>query len=116
MQVATVATLVTLVLLLATLAGVIALQIFLSRREAAWPGLIMPVLSLLFSLLTVLSMVLYMVAPSDTSAWAIGSTAGGVFLMGNIPTVIYLGIYFACREKRRRKKQMEKMNIQDLEG
>lgn len=105
-----------LVLMLATLAGLIALQIFLSRQEAAWPGLILPVLSLLFSLLTALSMVLYMAAPADASDWAFVSTVGGVFLMTSIPTVLYLGIYFACREKRRRKKQMEKMNIQDLEG
>ena len=105
-----------LVLLLATLAGLIALQIFLSHHEAAWPGLILPVLSLLFSLLTALSMVLYMAVPADASVWAIVPTAGGVFLMTSIPTVIYLAIYFACREKRRRKKQMEKMNIQDLDG
>lgn len=108
--------LILLALMLATLAGLIALQIYLSRREASWPGLILPVLSLLFSVLTALSMVLYMAAPSDASAWEIVPTVGGVFLMTCIPTVLYLGIYFACREKQRRKKQMEKMNIQDLDG
>lgn len=112
MQVATVATLVTLVLMLATLAGLIALQIFLSRREDAWPGLILPALSLLISILNVLNIVM----PAEPTVWEIISTVGAAFLLSNIPTVLYLGIYFACREKRRRKKQMEKMNIQDLEG
>ena len=39
-----------------------------------------------------------------------------LFLMYNIPTLVLLGIYFACREKYSRKKQLDKMNIQDLDG
>lgn len=108
--------LILLALMLATLAGLIALQIYLSRREAVWPGLILPILSLLFSLLTALSMVLYMAVPADASVWAIVPTAGGVFLMTSIPTVIYLAIYFACRETQKRRRLLEKMNIQDLDG
>ena len=38
-----------------------------------------------------------------------------VFVLTNIPTVLLIGIYCACREKVRRKKEMEKMNIQDLQ-
>lgn len=37
-----------------------------------------------------------------------------VWLLANIPTAVLLVIYFACREKKRRKKQIERMNIQDL--
>lgn len=33
----------------------------------------------------------------------------------NIPTLILLAIYFASREKRKKNKEIEKMNIQDLD-
>ena len=45
----------TLVFLL-FIAGVIALQVFLSKRENKWPGLVLPIMSLLFSLLYPLNM------------------------------------------------------------
>lgn len=92
------------------IAGVIVLQIFLSKRESKWPGLVLPILAFLFGL----SYPLYMVAPPE------GITAGFIFQMilgwlsGNIPTIIFLAIYEGCREKQRRNKQLEKMNIQDL--
>lgn len=38
-----------------------------------------------------------------------------VLVMFNIPTVIYIGIYGACRGKRKKSQELEKMNIQDLE-
>lgn len=37
-----------------------------------------------------------------------------VFLISNISTVIFLAVYFACREKRAQKTELEKMSIQDL--
>lgn len=95
---------------LVVLAGVILLQIYLSRRESKWPGLVLPILAFLFSLLFPLNMA----APSD------GVTVGFIFQMilvwlsGNIPTIIFLAIYFSCRGKHRRNKQLNKMNIQDL--
>lgn len=95
---------------LVVLAGVILLQIYLSGRESRVPGLILPILAFLFSLLFPLNMT----APSD------GVTVGFIFQMiliwlsGNIPTIIFLAIYFSCRGKQRRNKQLNKMNIQDL--
>ena len=89
---------------------VIALQIFLSKRESKWAGLVLPVIAFLFSLLYPLNMV----ASSE------GVTVGFVFqmiivwLIGNIPAIVFLAIYFSCREKQRRNKQLDKMNIQDL--
>lgn len=35
-------------------------------------------------------------------------------LVGNIPTLVLLAIYWAVREKRRVKAQMDKMHIDDL--
>lgn len=100
----------TLIVLL-FIAGVIMLQIFLSKRESKWPGLVLPIIAFLFSLLYPLNMV----APSE------GVTAGFVvqmiliWLLGNIPTIIFLAVFFGCRGKQRRNKQLDKMNIQDLD-
>ncbi len=99
----------TLVVLL-FIAGAIVLQIFLSKRESKWPGLVLPIIAFFFGLLYPLNMA----APSE------GIAAGFIFQMilvclsGNIPTIIFLAIYGGCREKQRRNKQLEKMNIQDL--
>ena len=99
----------TLIVLL-FIAGVIVLQVFLSKRESKWPGLVLPLIAFLFGLLYPLNMV----APSE------GVTVGFIFqmilvwLLGNIPTIVLLAIYWSCRSKQRRNKQLEKMNIQDL--
>ena len=101
---------VNLIITLMLLAGMILLQIFLSKKENKWPGLMLPIISFLFGLIYPLNMVV----PSD------GITAGFivqmilVWLLGNIPTIILLTIYFGCRGKYRKNKQLDKMNIQDL--
>ena len=94
---------INLLILLLVIICVILLQIFLSRTESKWPGLVLPVLSFVCSLIIPLNMIV----------------ANGVVLLAwlivNIPTVILLLVYFICREKYRKKNQMEKMKIQDLE-
>ncbi|MEY8386475.1 hypothetical protein AALC17_04135 [Oscillospiraceae bacterium 38-13] len=99
---------VCLLFLLAVLAGCIFLQIFLARRESRWPGLILPLLTFLLSLLGPLNIM-------DT-----GSVSQNILLIlvtllaGNISTLILLAVYWAAREKRRTKDQIEKMKIDDL--
>ena len=94
---------INLLILLLVIICVILLQIFLSRTENKWPGLVLPVLSFVCSLIIPLNMIV----------------ANGVVLLAwiivNIPTVLLLLVYFVCREKYRKKNQMEKMKIQDLE-
>lgn len=108
MAIATTVMWVTLLFLLAALVGGIFLQIFLSRRESRWPGLVLSLLTFLLSLLNVLNI-------ADT-----GSVSENVLLVlvtvliGNIPTLVLLAIYWAAREKRRIRAQMDKMNIDDL--
>ena len=108
MAIATTVMWVTLLFLLSALVGGIFLQIFLSRRESRWPGLVLPLLTFLLSLLNVLNI-------ADT-----GSVSENVLLVlvtvliGNIPTLVLLAIYWAAREKRRIRAQMDKMNIDDL--
>ena len=45
----------TLIALLIFMVGAVLLQIFLSRRESRWPGLVLPGICVLFSLIAVLS-------------------------------------------------------------
>ena len=90
------------------LVGGVLLQIFLSRRESRWPGLVLPLLTFLCSLLGPLNVV-------DT-----GSVSRNVLLVavtllaGNIPTLVLLAIYWAAREKCRVRDQMEKIGKQDI--
>lgn len=97
-----------LVVFLVLIAGGIFLQIFLSRRESRWPGLVLPLLAFLNALLMVLNI-------ADT-----GSVSQNVLtvmvtlLAGNIPTLVLLAIYWAAREKRRVKSQIDKMKIDEL--
>ena len=97
----------TIIFLLALLVGVPLLQIFLSRRESKWPGLILPLLTFLYSLVMALSAVAY----NGGIPW--GAILASLIL-GNIPTVILLAIYFACREKFRKRSELDKMSIDDL--
>lgn len=98
----------TLIFLLVFVVGGVCLQIFLSRREGRWPGLALPLLTFLYALLMVLNI-------RDT-----GSASQNVLviavtlLVGNIPTLVLLAVYWAAREKRRVKSQIDRMKINDL--
>ena len=91
----------------ALLVGVPVLQVFLSRRENRWPGLVLPLLTFLNSLVMV---------------WSVTAYEGGIpwspilasFVLGNIPTAVLLVIYAACREKFRKRSELDKTRIDDL--
>jgi len=84
------------------------LQIFLSKRESKWPGLVLPTITFLWSLLMVLN-----VTAMETMKAVIASVLS-TLIAGNIPTLILLAIYFACRGKQKKKNEVEKMQINDL--
>ncbi|MFL0267966.1 hypothetical protein [Candidatus Clostridium radicumherbarum] len=96
---------------IAFLAGIVLIQVFLSKGENKWIGLIFPMIGFMFSIYAVLGMV----------AYANESTVERIFqlimmlLLWNIPTIILLAIYFACREKFKKKNGLDKMKIEDLE-
>lgn len=132
---------ITLTFFLVLCIGVILLQIFLSKKESKWFGLILPIISLCISFIAVFSIAAYtttgtlslqtldesgavvqeevietpdaMRSTQDTPSMIF--TVVSVFLLYNIPTIILLAIYFACREKQRQRKALEKMQAQDLE-
>ena len=131
-----------IIIYLLFLVGIVWLQIFLSKKRNKWLGLVIPAICLIFSILSVLNISVY---STFTSTSTRTETSDGVvieevheavqegdnrvkpsigeilamvipvFLLSNIPTIIFLAIYFACREKPKRDIEIEKMNIQDLE-
>ena len=89
-------------------AGLIVLEVFLARAERWWPGLIPP----LFTFLWALFMCLNVASVGD-----VVSMLGALlitFLILNIPPWVLLAIYFVCREKKRKKKMLDKMNLHDF--
>lgn len=87
------------------------LQCFLSKAESRWPGLILPAISFICAFLMLFSIA----AHNSMTAWEVFALLAGTFLLGNIPTLFFLAIYWACRGRKRRQRGLEKMNIQDLE-
>ena len=84
------------------------LQIFLSKRESKWPGLVLPAITFLYSVL----MVLNIAAVGNAQGVMVTMTA--ILITGNIPTLILLAIYFACRSGRKKKSEVDRMHIEDL--
>jgi TRAP-type C4-dicarboxylate transport system permease small subunit len=100
------------------------LQIFISKKQNKWLGLILPAISLLFSIMAVLGLVSFTTLTEQSGKIILNVvqipkvsillTALFVFVLYNIPTSILLGIYYACREKIKRNREMHKMSVQDL--
>jgi hypothetical protein len=120
----------TLLFLLVVAAGAIVLQVFLSKKESKWLGLILPVISFGISLIVLLGFPLFAVYSTEVSMngavveQAVSQTDGlstiigavvYLFVLYNIPTAVLLAIYAACRGKRKQQRDLEKMSVQDLE-
>ena len=104
-------------ILLLLMAAVIALQVFLSRRNAWWPGLVLPAIEVAYSIFAIASAIAgyYEVYGKEVPVTA--SLISDIFLafvQCNIFTLVLLAVYFVCRRGQKRKKQLDKMNIQDL--
>ena len=131
--------LITLILFAGFGIGGIFLQIFLSKKENKWLGLILPILTLCISLTAVLSMAAFnnehktttrtifqdgrvveeitedtVRKPSYAAGAGIIGAAALIFITYNIPTVVLLVIYAACRSGIKKNAELNKMNIQDL--
>lgn len=134
-----------LLLTIALIVGLVFLQLFLSKKENKYLGLLLPILSLLLSLVTVFSMYAFSTISHTESRQVELETTGVVsseppsskaqdvstqinsapaegfflsmlvtFLLSNIPTVVLVVIYLACREKIKRNRELDKMTLQDL--
>ena len=72
-----------------------------------------------FAMTTVLSSLLYpiLLVLNVVAIGNIGSVVATVitsFVLGAVPAIILLVIYFACRSGRGRKSELDKMNMSDL--
>ena len=90
---------------------VVYLQIYFSKMESKWMGLILPGISLIVSII----MVLNIAEPSAniSTAHRIAMVLSA-FITSNISTIILLAIYAVVRQKLKRKSEIDKMNIKDL--
>ncbi len=97
----------------ATILGLCALaiiaQIFLSRREKALFGLILPIAALAISVFLSLTLV----SDSMTVPELLGARLG-MFASANIITVILLCIFFFTRHSQKQSKMLRHMRVQDL--
>ena len=91
-------------ILFVVLVGILALQIFLSFRASGLYGLILPGFFLVYALTMVLNLA---TIPGATAAQSVRYSVL-TFLTANVPTLILLIIYFVCRERKRRKKDLKK--------
>lgn len=100
-----------IIITLILFAGAIVLQVYLSKKENRRLGLILPGVYLALSIVIVLLFLLNLISTS------IAATLGSAllaFIICNIPTAILLVIYYVIRAPRKNKKEIDKMNIQDL--
>ena len=81
------------------------LQTYLAKKRSKWVGLILPLITFVFSLF------LLIISPNYISSNLIIFIT---FILVNIPTAIYLIIFFIYRDKNK-QSEVDKMNIQDLE-
>lgn len=110
------------------------LQIKLSRKSEWWKGLIIPLIFFLLAIMMVMGSFTY--GKSTTKSTIIdsygnvvseiveeqedGNSQDGLFsslylfVLGNIPTILFVGIYFSQRGNITKHKELNKMNIQDL--
>ena len=97
-----------LIFLLIFAVGGVLLQIYLSKRESRWPGLVLPGICMLYPILLVLNVAVM------GNIGSVAATVITAFVLGAVPAIILLVIYFACRGGRNRKSELDKMNISDL--
>ena len=117
--------------------GPILLQIYLSKKENKWLGFILPCTTFVMSIIVVLGITFFSVntvsiypleengAIIAAGVEQLASPSGMVlsilltslytFILCNTPTGILFLIYKCCRNGSIKKREMEKMSIQDLE-
>ncbi len=80
---------------IAVVAIVILLQIFLSKRQNRWVGLVLPVMGVLYSI----SMMVCVTIFSFDTVQQVFFQMLLVFFVCNIPTLVLVVLYAACRSK-----------------
>ena len=101
--------------------GVIMMQMFLSRKENKWLGLVSPIISFGVNLLYILMGVwianrvgITMLYSGTGEEYNFTWFAVQLFFRNSIATVILLILYALCRGKRHKQRYLAKMSVQDL--
>ena len=96
------------------LIGLAFLQVFLSKKESKWPGLILPGCSIFLSLTAEFGFLFLAISGARVFFVVIA-----ILVIFNIPTLIYFAIYKITRNNTncasKKNQEIQKMNIQDLE-
>jgi hypothetical protein len=109
-------------LLFGVFAGVVILQVFLSKKDDKRFGLILPIIFFIISFIPAVYNT-YSLLTMDYD-WETGTlyifnltyflAYAYMFLLLNIPTVALIAICIVCKRKRFQQRAIDKMNIQDL--
>lgn len=84
-----------LFILLLIIVAIILLQVYLSKKESKWYGLILPIITFSLSIFTIFNIALL----GDESIFQIIFTVIYSFILANIPTCILLIIYYKFHNK-----------------
>ena len=116
-----------LLVLLTFAVVVLVLQVFLSKSEGNWPGLIMPIAWVGFSMITPIRILVagpearsFIGAINEVEVVHTPSMASIVgeavlmFVLLNVITGILVAIYLICRRKQNKERALLKMSVQDL--
>jgi len=91
-------------------AGPILLQIFLSKSAEKWPGMVLPIISFTVSLMVTMMIPVNVAENRSSSLFYLLY----MFVLFNIPTLIFVAIYRTVRKNKESMREIQKMNIQDL--
>lgn len=96
--------------------GIAALQIFLSRRERWWPGLVLPAAWLLWTLTLTVPQIVLLIRDGVSWSRAVLELGLPALAAENVPNLILLTICAVCHRLRRRRerRQLKKTRIDDL--
>jgi hypothetical protein len=98
-------------------AGAIILQIHLSKKENRWLGLILPIVYFGTSTVVFLGLGFIVLSRVATATPSFGFPILIIlclFIVFNIPAIVLIIINRTIRAPRKNKKEINKMNIQDL--
>jgi hypothetical protein len=100
--------LVVILFLIVPVVGLIVLQVYLSKMEKDWPGLILPILSIVWAIISTLILLGFAVRG------AVIITVIVYILLAFTPSIIFFLIYKNVHKKQSPNKELDKMTIQDL--
>ena len=103
-----------IIIILVVFAGLCVLQKFLSKKAGKihYLGLALPILCFILAIVYSIPNIENTFRYSFSTGAFIASLLA--FILMNVPTAVFLGIFLYDTEKRKRRSELEKMTIQDL--